>query len=893
MPLATGARLGPYEVTGTLGAGGMGEVYRATDTSLGRSVALKVLPEAVAHDADRLARFEREARTLAALNHPNIAAVYGLEKSSGVHALVMELVDGPTLADRVVHGAIPLDEALAIAKQIAEALEAAHEQGIVHRDLKPANVKVRPDGTVKVLDFGLAKASDPRGSSPVPPSSAVATAMTDTGIILGTAPYMSPEQACGKAVDKRTDIWAFGCVLYEMLTGRATFSGDSTPATLIAIVEREPEWAALPPATPASVRRLLERCLVKDPKLRLRDVGDARADLIEGPPSPPSQSPPRASRLRAAVQWVLVPALTAAAAALLVWYVEPASPSPGSSAGAIARLVITAPPGEPLATDTVGVAISPDGRRVAYVAGRGNRRIYLRDIDQFDSIPLPGTEGANSAFFSPDGESIGFVAGGRMKRVRVAGGSPQTITETVQTASAFTASWESDDTIFFTPVPGTGIWRVPATTGGSPTALTKLTETESTHRWPQLLPGGKALLFSAAGTSGSQSYVQLLETGARRPLVKGEGTRYLPTGHLVYTQGGTLVAVPFDPERLEITGPPFTAFSGVLQMNRLRNSTVTNLVPQIAFSNAGSVAYVPASRRPPQHALVWVNRTGVEQPTGAYGGVYYQPRISPDGRRVAVTIGGEDFDDVWVYDLTRHSWSRFTTTGGNNAFPLWAPEGDRLTYVSDRAGPDNMYSKPLDDSGPERRLAVSDTANYPFGWSKDGTLVFVATDPGTLQDIWVLRPGEGAKPEPLVRTRYGEGAPAISPDGRWLAYASNESGRNEVYVRPFQGPGERSTVSIDGGNEPVWSPTGRELFFRNGDAMMAVDVSAGPSFAASKPRLLFEKHYQASQALWPNYAVAPDGRFVMVKALDQEGGPTQINVVVNWFDELKRLATPK
>ena len=880
----------------------MCEVYQATDTNLGREVALKVLPETFAQDPERLARFEREAKTLASLNHVNIATIHGFEKAdpsarSGQatsRALVMELVEGQTLADRITHGAIPVDEALPIARQIADALEAAHDAGVIHRDLKPANIKLRPDRVVKVLDFGLAKAFDPSpGSSPGLPHSQSATtpAETETGIVLGTAPYMSPEQASGKFVDKRTDIWAFGCVLYEMLTGSAPFAGDTKTETLVAILEREPDWTALPRSTPPTVRRLLERCLTKDPKLRLRDIGDARADIADGPASMVSAgatSPGRASRWTA-VHWIAVSILTAAATGLIVWNLKPGPSSPGTSSISVARLVIAPPPGDSIESDALSVAISPDGRRVAYVAGRGSRRrIYVHDIGQFNSSPLPGTEGGDAPFFSPDGQWVGFVEGGRLRKTRLTGGPPQTITETFQTVSGFAVSWESNDTIFFTPTPGTGIWSVSAG-GGAPTAVTTLTETENSHRWPQLLPGGKTLLFSAATASDSQSYVQLLDTGERRPLLKGVGTRYLPTGHLVYAQAGTLMAVPFDPSRLEVTGAPVAVLSGFRQIARLRNSTISNFVPQISFSNAGAIAYVPASPRPQQDALVWVNRAGVEQPTGASGGTYSQPRLSPDGRRVAVTISGEEHDDVWLYDLTREDWSRFTSEG-NSAFPLWTLDGRRLAYVSDKAGPDNMYVKPLDGSGPEERLLASDGSNYPFAWSHDGALIFVWPDPVTLQNISVLGPDDGAKPTTWLQTQFGEGAPALSPDGRWLAYVSNESGRNDIYVRPFRSSGEKSPISIEGGNEPVWSPNGRELFYRNGDAMMAVDVSTGPVFAAGKPRVLFEKRYERTLALWPNYAVSRDGqRFLMVKALDGEETSTQINVVLNWFEELKRL----
>jgi Tol biopolymer transport system component len=472
----------------------------------------------------------------------------------------------------------------------------------------------------------------------------------------------------------------------------------------------------------------------------------------------------------------------------------------------------------------------------------------------------------------------------------VNGGLPQTINDTIGPAGQGTnASWEADDGILFTPIVGAGIWRVPAA-GGTPTAITTLTANENSHRWPQLLPGGKTLIFTAVtATDIAQAYALSLETGQRRRLLAGTATRYLPTGHLVYIQNGTVMAVPFDPVRVEVTGAPVAVFSGVMQVKRLRNSTVSNLIPQISFSTVGTLAYVPANPQPRQSALMWVDRAGAEQPTGASGGAYFQPRLSPDGRRLAVTVSA-DRDDVWLYDLTRQTWSRFTSQG-NNSFPLWSPDGRKLIYVSDKAGPDNMYSRPMDGSQPDERLVVSNLPNYPFSWSPDEVLAFVTPQAQTLQDIWTLRLNQDRKPTLLLQTPFSEGAPKFSPDGRWLAYVSNESGRNEIYVRPYPGPGEKVTVSTEGGNEPVWSASTRELFFRNGDAMMVVDITTAPTLTVGRPRRLFEGRYESTLALWPNYDVSSDGRrFVMIKRTDTGESAAQINVVLNWFEELKRLA---
>jgi len=595
--LTIGTRIGPYEVLAQIGAGGMGEVYRATDTTLKRQVAVKVLPAQLAADTDRLARFQREAEVLASLNHPNIAAIYGLEGAEGTKALVMELVEGPTLADRIAHGPIPIDEVLPIARQIAQALEAAHEQGIIHRDLKPANVKVRGDGTVKVLDFGLAKALEPatalRAPDTVSQAATITTpAMTLAGMILGTAAYMSPEQARGKPVDKRADIWAFGCVLYEMLTGRRAFGGDNVTETLAAVLEREVDWTTLPPSTPAGVRMVLRHALEKDPRQRLHDIADARIQFDDHSLAPAviSDAGPRNQTPR----WLMAIGATAIAVGGATWYLGAMRPSTSSTGTAVTRLVVI--PEGPIPADAEGVvAFSPDGKRLAYLAtAEGQPRLYLRDLDQFEGKPIPGTEGARDPAFSPDGTWLAFAAEGKVRKITVAGDRSTLLTET-QTDRGLFMSWESNDSLLLSPSQATGVWRLPAS-GGALTPVTTLQEGELGHNLPAILPGGKSLLFSVQQGSGAKSLVaQSLETGQRHLLGPGNSAQYLSTGHLVYAASGSLFAVPFDPMRLEVHGNPTTVLQGVRETERG--------TAQFAISQTGSIAYVPADNAAGQSAL--------------------------------------------------------------------------------------------------------------------------------------------------------------------------------------------------------------------------------------------------------------------------------------------------
>ena len=902
MTIAAGTCLGAYEVLTQIGAGGMGEVYQARDTKLGRDVAIKVLPEAFAHDPDRLSRFQREAKMLASLNHPNIATIHGLEQSGGTSYLVMELVPGETLAERIKRdGPVPIEEALAIAKQIAEALEAAHEKGIIHRDLKPANVKLTPEGKVKVLDFGLAKAYagdaetyDPKNS---PTLSAAATMQ---GMILGTAAYMSPEQARGKSVDKRTDIWGFGCVLYELLTGKHAFDGEDITEILAAVVKTEPDWNRLPTTTPPAIRMLLKRCLQKDRTLRLRDAGDARIEIHEALSAPSGVSPNiaapvkgiRALGRRALILGLAALLLVAVITGLAVWNLKP------MPLGPVSRTVINLPSGQQLAGLENGpaVALSPDGTYLAYVARQGGtQQIYLRAMDSLEAKPIPGTEYAVNLFFSPDSQWVGFFADGKLKKVPVGGGSALTLGDAPQPRGA---SWGNQGMIAFESRVNGGLQQVPDA-GGTPQPLTHLEKGAVSQRWPEFLPGGKAVLFAAAPNAitftNAQVVVQSVGTGERRNLIQG-GTHphYAPSGQLVYVQGGSLMAVPFDPQRLEVMGTAVPVVEGVLQ-------SPVNGDAQYSFSATGSLVYVSGGVQSTQSKLVWVGRNGTEQPLAAPTHAYLAPRLSPDGRRVALGIV-EQGSQTLLYDLSRETLTRLTFEGNANLNPVWTPDGKRIAFESNREGPYNVFWQLADGSGGLERLTTSEYLHAPMSWSPDGQLLaFVEVTPTTGVDIWVLRmgdpsPGSGQvrKAQPFLRTPFNEGAARFSPDGRWLAYISDESGRFEVYVQSYPGPGGKWQISTEGGTEPVWTRNGRELFYRSGDKMMAVDVATQPGFAAGKPRMLFEGPYEPAQIPVANYDVSPDGqRFLMLKPVEQaQAAPTQINVVLNWFEELKRRVPP-
>ena len=884
MMLAAGARLGPYQIEARIGAGGMGEVYQAHDTKLGREVAIKVLPEAFAHDPDRLSRFQREAKMLASLNHPNIATIHGLEQSGDTRYLVMELVSGETLAERVKGGPLGIEEALKIAVQIAEALEAAHEKSIIHRDLKPANVKVTREERVKVLDFGLAKAFVGDGGQDFSNSATLTAMGTEEGRVLGTPAYMSPEQARGKSVDKRTDIWAFGCVLYELLTGRRAFQGETTTEILAAVLRGEPDWQALPETTPVSIRALLRRCLQREMNKRARDAGDARIEIEEALAAPvnaelTTAAPTKgfhAHGRRALILSAGTLLLGLAIAGVAVWNLKPSPPRP------VSHVTITLPPDQQLAFQAAGLdlALSPDGTHLAYAVRKGDTtQLYLRAMDSPESRPMPGTEGANNPFFSPDGQWLGFFAGGKLMKISVSGVAPQALCDASISAGA---SWGSHGTIVFGNFPEGPLQQV-SDAGGAPHPLTHLEKGETSHRWPEFLPDGKAVLFAAATNSenwnNAQIAVQSVQTGERRNLVQGGMyPHYAPTGHLVYAQGGALMAVRFDPQRLTTTGAAVPVVDDVLQFTG-------NGDAQYSFSETGSLVYVLGNVQVVPSRLVWVNRSGGEQPLSAPPRAYILPKLSPDDRRVAVVVAEQE-PQIWLYDLPRETLSRFTFEGDANNGPVWTPDGKRITFNSNKEGPKNIFWQLADGSGGLERLTTSKYIHVPGSWSPDGQLLaFAEVNTTTGFDIWVLRLGD-RKAQLFLQTPFNEQAPQFSPDGRWLAYYSNESGRSEVYVQAYPGPGGKWQISTEGGKEPLWNRKGRELFYRSGSKMMAVEITTQPTFSASTPKMLFEALYQSANQSSPNYDVSSDGqRFLMLKPIEQAA---QINVVLNWFEELNQ-----
>jgi hypothetical protein len=894
-----GRQLGAYRVDAWLGAGGMGEVYRARDTKLGRDVAIKILPRLFVSEPERLARFEREARVLASLNHPHIGAIYGLEDVDGIPALVLELIDGVTLADRLAKGPLPVRDALTIAAQIADGLEAAHEKGIVHRDLKPANVKITPEGMVKVLDFGLAKAAV-GSETGVAQSPTVTVGATREGAIFGTAAYMSPEQAAGKPADKRSDLWAFGIVLFEMLTARPVFAGETMSHVLAAVLTTEPDWTTLPAETPAPIRTLLRRCLEKDRKRRLESAADARLDIDDALAAPPAEgrvvTRPRPLWRRLAV--FSAPALVAGVVitSTTTWLAtRPASPR-------VTRTTIANTGTAALTINGLDrdLAITPDGTHVVYV-GNGGTQLFVRALDALEPVAIASGQ-LRGPFVSPDGQWVGFIDGNILRKVAITGG-PSIALASIDAGSRG-ATWAPDDTIVFaTARPATGLQRVSAA-GGTPEVLTQpdLAQGEADHFWPEILPGGGAVLFTIASQTGgldtAQVAVRDLRTGTHKVLLRGGSHgHYVASGHLVYVAAGTLRAIPFDPTRLETHG------TAVPVLPRL--ATTGTGAGDFAVATDGTLVYVdvPGSLGANARTLVWVDRTGKEEPVAAPPPrAYEHPRLSPDGTRVALFSNDQE-DDLWIWDLGRATLTRLTLDPGQAYFPLWTPNGRRIIFSSNRGGQFNLWWQAADGTGAAERLTTSSSAQFPTGITPDGTAVVYDQGTPTMgRDLLQLALDGTRQLTPLLQTKFDEQNGIVSPDGRWLAYESNSSGpsgRLEIYVRPFPNVGGGQwQVSTAGGRQPLWARSGNELFYFGSDStLLRVPVEArGATLNAGTPMKLFEGRYYTGVGTGRAYDVSPDGqRFLMIKATgaDATAAPPSLIVVQHWDQELKRLVPVK
>jgi serine/threonine protein kinase len=849
----------------------MGKVWRAHHTALNRDDALKVLPDAFASDPDRLARFRREAQVLASLNHPNIAHVYGLEQADGIQALVMELVEGPTLGDRIAEGPIPNDDALPIARQIAEALEAAHEQGIIHRDLKPANIKVRADGTVKVLDFGLAKGLDPTstGTADVTASPTVTSPalMTGVGVILGTAAYMSPEQARGKTVDRRTDVWAFGCVLFEMITGRVVFPGATVSDTIAAVLERSPDWTALPPATPSAVRHVLARCLEKDPKHRWRDIGDVRIELDDAEVwrRQTDSASPKTSRAGERAAWALLVALAAAVAAVATPMFRKA-PAPAEI-----RFNLLFPRG--VAADSAQLAISPDGQQIVVAPSFPQQpsSLWLRPLASTSGRLLTGTEGASFPFWSPDGQSIGFFADQKLKRLDV---NSQAIQILADAPVARGGAWQADDTILFAPNAQGPLFRVPAT-GGQPTVATHLQKGQNDHRAPFILPDGLHFLYYARGDAQVRGvHVARLDGTETKRLLDADGAAvYARSGHLLFPRQGELLAQSFDAIRLALDGEAF----------RVADSVSVNpgiSLASLSASAAGPIAYGTDSIRRTQFA--WFDRSGrrLETLGSPDQRSLANPSLSPDGGRMAFSrvVGGNW--DVWLIDM-QGAVSKFTSALSIDWNPVWSPDGQQIFYQSSSS----IYSRSVTEGTPEQALLSERGMIYPSEVSPDGSVLLYTRDLGSSTDLWYVPLGADRTPHPFVQTASQERDGQFSPDGKWVAYQSNEAGHFEIYLQPFPGPASRIQVSAGGGQHVRWARNGSELFFIAADQRLTsirVTFGANGKLVLGTPVPLFRTELDSSFLTRQQYVVSPDGQRFLINAATDAIDPPSITLILNW-----------
>jgi eukaryotic-like serine/threonine-protein kinase len=887
MAVTIGSRLGPYEIVARIGAGGMGEVYRARDTKLSRDVALKFLPEAFARDPERMARFEREAKVLASLSHANIAAIYGFEDSGKTRALVMELVEGPTLADRIHASAIPLDEALPIAKQICEAIEYAHERGIVHRDLKPANIKLADNDSVKILDFGLAKALEgDAASADISNSPTISRMATQAGIILGTAAYMSPEQAKGKSADRRTDIWAFGCVLYEMLTGKMAFSGETVTDTLAAVIRAEPDWSQLPSSTPPAIRNLLRRCLHKDPRQRLQAIGDARIAIDEAISNPAAVNDDgsstrmgarTSSRRKREIVWGVAGLLFGVVAATVILLEFPRA----KTQAARVSLSIALPSGQAFPTDVSTVAISPDGSAIAYVASSSGRwQAWVRRLGEFDAKPIPGPDDVSAPFFSPDGQSVAFFAGNKLQKEALNGGIPQVLCS----GAAGDGTWAPDGTIYYTTNwYGSPLMAV-SSAGGECRQEFAPSKAEGSVGFsqPQALPDSRAVLVTIKkGLAGQQSDIGVfsLKTHQLKTLVENATNPfYAAPGYLLFGRAGTLWGVPFDLRRLQLSGAAAPLVEGVANSGG-------GMFEQFAVSENGALLYVPGSSALEERQVVEVDRKGNARTVTPAPNAYEDLALSPDGEHLALTIEGSPWS-IWTLDLQRQALRRLTFENDNRDV-MWAADGKKVAYSSDRNGEGEIYEKLADGSGPEEELLRLPDWGFASSFSPDGREVAITLkDPKTNYDVLTMHLPPAGKPRPFLNSPANEWFAQFSPDSRWVAYESDESGRSEIYVQPFSGQGGRWQISNNGGQRPVWPLKDAEIFYAQGNKLVAVPVQTGSTFSAGSPHELFAGDYFASGHY---FDATPDGQhFFFIKSLTGASGLAELRVVLNWTSGLDR-----
>ncbi|MGH9310861.1 MAG: protein kinase domain-containing protein [Vicinamibacterales bacterium] len=941
--------LGPYTIVAPLGAGGMGEVYRAMDTRLKRQVAIKVLPSMLAADPERLGRFQREAEVLASVNHPHIAAIYGLEEANGVKALVMELVEGATVADRIGQGPMPIDEALPIARQIAEALEAAHERGIIHRDLKPANIKVRDDGKVKVLDFGLAKLTDASGASVAGGDSASQAAtvmspatMTGMGMILGTAAYMSPEQARGKTVDKRSDVWAFGAVLYEMLTAKRAFAGDDIAETIASVMKTTPDWTALPTDVPPHVVTLIQRCLDKDRTARISDIAVARFLLsedasfsgISGVTSVPARTIARSSTATPALTsgalpagatgrpWgLLLPVLIAAVVSggAIGWLL----PRRSTVAAPVTYLQMNLRPVDQLVESQgarrparTAMALSPDGRLAVFAALKGETtQLYARALNRAEATAIAGTEGGEEPFFSPDGAWIGFRSANKIKKVPAAGGASAVVCDLSPGMRGPGGSWAEDDAIYFSG--NEGIFKVSAA-GGTPVRVAEPVRSKGERLLlPHVLPGANAILFTTVIGDlwdAARIVVQPLGVGTladepRRDLITGGAdARYVDSGHLVYMKSGTLMAVPFDVASQQVIGAPVAQIENVMQAVNAPNFDDETGAGQFAVSKSGTLLYALGGIGPiRQSSLVWVDRTGAVTPLEAVAPApQLQPRLSPDGQKLAVNVrrGASRVTDVWVFDVTRGAPTRLTLAMDSSG-AVWSPDSKRVAFASSGGGVGNkVFVANADGSGQPERLTDIQGSQTASTWAASGNAIaFLNRAPGSPLSIWVLpMNGMPRTPRKFLEPGVYLSDPELSPDGKWMAYVSNESGQPEVYVQPYAGPGEKIRISTNVGYEPIWIRSGREILYRSSTRegerhFYSVAIHSLSPFRFDPPRLVFKAKAGEFDSTTPirGWDATADGqRFLMNKPIPSTDKPAmEMHVVLNWTDELRRRVPTK